>query len=75
MDKLLKLYEALTQNLKLLGTVIGILLGLFFLIFGLFKTIIFGCFVIGGFYVGKMLEEREGWRDVIDKIVPDKYRE
>ncbi|TCP52848.1 small integral membrane protein DUF2273 [Tumebacillus sp. BK434] len=75
MDKWLKLLETLSGNKRLLGTVIGVLLGLFFLIFGLLKTIIFGFFVIGGFYVGKMIEEREDWRDVIDKIVPDKYRD
>lgn len=75
MDKWLKLLETLSGNKRLLGTVIGVLFGLFFLIFGLLKTIIFGFFVVGGFYVGKMLDEREDWRDVIDKIVPDKYRD
>lgn len=75
MDKWLKLLETLSGNKKLLGTVIGVLFGLFFLIFGLLKTIIFGFFVVGGFYVGKMFDEREDWRDVIDKIVPDKYRD
>ncbi|ARU62219.1 hypothetical protein CBW65_15310 [Tumebacillus avium] len=75
MDKWLKLFETLSGNKKLLGTVIGVLFGLFFLIFGLLKTIIFGFFVVGGFYVGKMIDEREDWRDVIDKIVPDKYRD
>lgn len=75
MDKWLKLFETLSGNKKLLGTVIGVLFGLFFLIFGLLKTIIFGFFVVGGYYVGKMIDEREDWRDVIDKIVPDKYRD
>ncbi|ASS75942.1 hypothetical protein CIG75_13895 [Tumebacillus algifaecis] len=75
MDKWLKLYDALTGNLKLLGTAIGVLLGLIFLIFGLIKTIFFVLFVIGGFYVGKKLEEREDWRDVIEKIMPDKSRD
>jgi uncharacterized membrane protein len=75
MDMWLKLYEALSRSKKLLGTVIGVLIGLLYLIFGLLKTIIFVFFVAAGFYVGKMLDEREDWRDVIDKIVPPKYRE
>ncbi len=75
MDKLLQVYHFLSANMRLLGTVIGIFFGILYLVFGLFKTIVFAIFVLLGYFIGKMLDDREDWRDVIDRIMPPKHRE
>lgn len=75
MDKLLQLYHFLSANKRLLGTVIGIFFGILYLVFGLFKTIVFTIFVALGYFIGRTLDDREDWRDVIDRIMPPKHRE
>ncbi len=75
MDKLLQIVHALSGNKRLLGTLIGVFFGILYLIFGLFQVIIFTLFVAAGYFIGKMMEDHEDWRDVIDRIMPPKYRE
>jgi len=75
MDKLLQIYQALSGNLRLLGTLIGFFFGILYLVFGLFKVIVFTIFVLLGYFIGKMFDDREDWRDVIDRIMPPKHRE
>lgn len=75
MERLLTVLRYLLDNKSLLGLVIGFLFGLLYLIFGLFKTIVFALFLTVGYYIGKMWDDREDWRDVIDRILPAKYRE
>jgi uncharacterized membrane protein len=75
MEKWIRVYEVLAGNKRLFGTVIGVIFGLFFLIFGFLKTVAFALFVFAGYYLGKMWEEKEDWRDVIDRIMPQNFRE
>lgn len=59
---------------KLLGTILGLVLGACILIFGFFKT----CFVVIcgaiGLFVGKKLDDQENLYDVIEKIIPPGFR-
>lgn len=75
MERLLQIYQILSVNKRLLGTLIGIFYGFLYLIFGLFNTIVFTIFVVLGYFIGKALDDREDWRDVIDRIMPPKHRE
>ncbi|HEU4963667.1 MAG TPA: DUF2273 domain-containing protein [Bacilli bacterium] len=75
MERLLTVVRYLLEHKSLLGLCIGVLFGLLFLIVGLFKTIVFALIVTLGYYIGKMWDDREDWRDVIERILPAKYRE
>jgi uncharacterized membrane protein len=75
MDKWLQIYHVLSANKRLFGALVGVFFGILYLFFGLIKTIVFTIFVALGYFIGKMMDEREDWRDVIDRIMPPKYRE
>ncbi|MCX7571510.1 DUF2273 domain-containing protein [Tumebacillus sp. DT12] len=75
MEKWLQIWQWLLANKRWLGVLAGTILGLFYLIFGFLKTLVFALFVFLGFYIGKMADDREDWRDVIDRIVPQQFRE
>jgi uncharacterized membrane protein len=75
LEKWIRVYQVLVANKRLLGALIGLLFGILYLIFGLAKTLVFVFFVLVGFLAGHFLDEREDWRDVIDKLLPPKYRE
>ncbi|PWK11509.1 DUF2273 domain-containing protein [Tumebacillus permanentifrigoris] len=75
MDKLIQSAQFLLENKRFLGLAVGFVFGLLYLIFGFLQTVAFGLFLIVGYFVGKMLDDREDWRDVLDRIVPPKHRE
>jgi uncharacterized membrane protein len=75
MEKWLQIWQWLLANKRWLGVLVGTIFGLFYLIFGLLKTLVFSLFVFVGFYIGKMADDREDWRDVIDRILPQHFRE
>lgn len=75
MDKLIQSAQFLIENKRFLGLAVGLVFGLLYLIFGFLQTVAFGLFLTVGYFVGKMFDDREDWRDVLDRIVPQKYRE
>jgi uncharacterized membrane protein len=75
MEKMLQVAQFLLGNKRLLGIVIGVLFGILYLIFGLFKTIVFALIVCIGYLIGRFWDDREDWRDVIDRVLPPKFRE
>lgn len=60
------------------GKVLGILAGLFFgciyLLVGFWNTLVFLVFVGTGFYIGRKLDQKEDLRDILDKILPGKFK-
>ncbi len=58
---------------KLVGLILGILVGIIFLLVGFWKTVIFIGFISIGLYIGKKFDNREDFRDIIEKILPDKF--
>lgn len=59
---------------KLVGTVLGVVLGASIMLFGFFKTaFILLCGLIG-LFVGKKVDEQEDFRDLMDKIIPPGFR-
>ncbi|BCJ85918.1 DUF2273 domain-containing protein [Effusibacillus dendaii] len=64
-----------TANLRIVGMLIGALLGLLFLLVGFWKTLIFAAFIAAGYGVGRWIDTQEDWRDVIERITPNKPRD
>ncbi|MBL0388134.1 DUF2273 domain-containing protein [Tumebacillus sp. ITR2] len=75
MDKATQVLQFLLANKRFLGLAVGFVFGLLYLIFGFLQTIAFALFLVIGYFVGKMFDDREDWRDVLDRIMPPKYRE
>jgi hypothetical protein len=75
MEKLIQFARFLLENKRFLGLAAGFVFGLLYLIVGFLQTVAFGLFLAVGYFAGKMLDDREDWRDVLDRIVPPKYRE
>ncbi|KEO82546.1 DUF2273 domain-containing protein [Tumebacillus flagellatus] len=75
MDKLLQVLHFLLANKRFLGLAVGFVFGLLYLIVGFLQTVAFALFLVAGYFVGKMFDDREDWRDVLDRIMPRKDRE
>jgi len=75
MDKLAQAFAFLLANKRIFGAVIGLLFGILFLIIGFWKSVALAFFIFIGWFVGKMMDDKEDWRDVIEKLVPPKYRD
>jgi len=58
---------------RLAGIAGGLLFGFIYLFMGLWKTLIFGLFVLAGYVVGHWMDTRENLGDVLESIVPDKW--
>jgi len=75
MDKWMQALRFIVDNKRVLGMVIGLLFGVLVLTVGLLKSLLLLFFVAAGYYVGRLFEEQEDWRDVIDRVIPPKYRD
>lgn len=62
-----------THRGRLIGLVIGIVLGLIYLFVGFWKTVVFGMFVLIGFLIGQQLDDRDGLKDMLEMINPGKW--
>ncbi|WP_018132464.1 DUF2273 domain-containing protein [Effusibacillus pohliae] len=64
-----------TANLRIIGMLAGGLLGLLYLVVGFWKSLVFAGFIFAGYLVGRWLDSQEDWRDVVDRLIPDKSRD
>ncbi|EAX47915.1 hypothetical protein TcarDRAFT_1604 [Thermosinus carboxydivorans Nor1] len=58
---------------KILGVAIGFLLGVFIITFGFIRTLFVLLCVVGGYVVGKRIDEKEDIMDILDKLLPPGY--
>jgi len=58
---------------KISGIVIGMLLGIFILMFGFFHTMFVMFCMICGYIVGKRIDEKEDIMDILGKLLPPGY--
>jgi uncharacterized membrane protein len=74
-EKLVALWER--RNYRTIGLLSGILVGILYLFVGFWHTLVFLFIVFSGWYLGKALDERETWRDVLERLIPNmnKYRD
>ncbi|MDI3256613.1 MAG: DUF2273 domain-containing protein [Kyrpidia sp.] len=60
---------------RMLGTALGLVAGMVFLAVGFWRALIFAFFVWLGYVWGSAWERREDWRDVIERLLPSRYRD
>lgn len=59
---------------KLVGTVLGIVIGASIMIFGFFKTVFILVCGLVGLFVGKRVDDKDDFRDIIERIIPPGFR-
>lgn len=65
-----KLAEFLINHYgKIIGTLVGFLIGIFLLTIGFFKTLILSLCIITGYSLGKKIDNKENIEEFIDKIL------
>jgi len=58
---------------KIAGGLAGLLVGLVFAVFGLWRSLIILAFVILGVYLGMMLERNDSLRRLLERFWSDRY--
>ncbi|WP_139489321.1 DUF2273 domain-containing protein [Brevibacillus dissolubilis] len=59
---------------KLLGGLAGFLFGLIYLFAGFWDTLVFVVFVGTGCYIGRKLDHKEDLTEILDRILPGKFK-
>lgn len=59
---------------KLLGILAGFLFGLIYLFVGFWNTLVFLVFIGAGYYIGSKLDRKEDLREILDRILPGKFK-
>ncbi|MBW5466526.1 DUF2273 domain-containing protein [Brevibacillus formosus] len=59
---------------KLMGVFAGLFLGIIYLLVGFWDTLVFVVFIGTGYYIGRKLDHKEDLREILDKILPGKFR-
>lgn len=62
------------HNGKILGTLLGFLTALFIILFGFFQTLFVLFCMIGGFVIGKRIDEKEDIMDILERFLPPYHR-
>lgn len=57
------------------GLVAGVILWLAWMIFGFWSTLLLLILMAVGFFVGRVLEESRDWREVVDKLLKDRFND
>ncbi|AIS52378.1 hypothetical protein TKV_c12070 [Thermoanaerobacter kivui] len=66
-----KFFEVFKENKgKIIGVILGFIVALSILLIGFFKTIFIGICIIGGYYIGKKIDEGENIANLVDSILP-----
>ncbi len=58
---------------KITGMSIGLLVGIFILIFGFFNTLFVMICMMAGYIVGKRIDEKEDIMDILGRLLPPGY--
>lgn len=73
MNMLRKIVEFIeSANLRVIGVIIGVLLGILYLFVGFWKSFVFVGFIVAGYLVGRWLDTQENWRDIVERLIPNK---
>ncbi|MFF0826930.1 DUF2273 domain-containing protein [Brevibacillus sp. NPDC003359] len=59
---------------KLMGILAGLFFGIIYLLVGFWDTLVCVVFVGTGYYIGRKLDHKEDLREILDKILPGKFR-
>lgn len=55
---------------KIIGSAIGLILAVLILMIGFFRTLVIVAFVSAGYYIGKMIDNKEDLVELLDRILP-----
>lgn len=58
-----------------LGLLAGCVLWLAWMIFGFWQTILLIVLAAIGYLVGRVLEERNSWKDIVEKLLSEHYQD
>lgn len=57
------------------GLIIGCLFWLFWMLFGFWRTLLLLVLAAIGYVVGRILEENQSWRQLLDKLLAERFTE
>ncbi|HLR34352.1 MAG TPA: DUF2273 domain-containing protein [Tissierellales bacterium] len=70
-EKVLKIFQGLGDKKgRTIGAIIGLIIGIFILIIGFFRTLFIGICTWLGYYIGKISDDRESFNDILKKVMP-----
>jgi Small integral membrane protein len=55
---------------KIIGSLIGLVLAVFILLIGFFRTLLIALFIFAGYYIGKKIDNKEDLIEFLDRILP-----
>ncbi len=59
---------------KLVGVLIGLVIGIFIITAGFFQTLVILFCAVAGYVVGKRIDEKEDLNGILEKLLPPGYR-
>jgi uncharacterized membrane protein len=59
---------------KCIGVFIGLVIGIFILAIGFFKTLFLVICILLGYYIGKKVDNKESIIEIIERILPDEWK-
>jgi uncharacterized membrane protein len=59
---------------KCIGAFIGLIIGIFVLTIGFFKTLFLVICIFLGYYFGKKVDNKESIIEIIERILPDEWK-
>lgn len=59
---------------KCIGVTAGLIIGIFVLVIGFFKTLFLTICILLGYYIGKKIDNKESIIEVIERILPDEWK-
>lgn len=59
---------------KVIGVAAGLFFGIIYLLVGFWDTLVFLIFVGTGFYIGRKLDHKENLLEILDRILPGKFK-
>ncbi|MCF8563595.1 DUF2273 domain-containing protein [Alicyclobacillus tolerans] len=67
------IHQILSLKRRWLGLIVGCLLWLAWMLFGLWATVLLLVFAAVGYAVGRVLEEHQSWKDIVEKLLSEKF--
>jgi len=55
---------------KILGAILGLIIGIIIIVFGFLKAVFIVLCTVIGYFIGKIIDAKESFRDILDKILP-----
>lgn len=67
--------HVLTLKRRWLGLICGCLLWVLWMVFGFWATLLLFVLAAIGFVVGRIMEEHKSWKDILEKILSERFME